>query len=389
MALNRLKGQLAQVDALIKEGVLTGVAAHAARADLERQLLAAVLNPAGAPAAAAAAEPRPSKPPPRLMMLVAAFVLVFGAIGYGVMGNRDGWQVEPGMAGPAEAGAGASHEQVEDMIAKLVKRLEGKPEDADGWAMLGRTYAAQGRAPESMAAFKRVVDLKPKDAQALADYADAMAVVNGRSLDGEPEKLIFQAVQLDPGNVKALALAGTIAFNRSQFADAVVLWERAVRDADPAEEFVRQLQGAIDEARRRGGEAKPGAGPRAAAPVARPAAATAGATVSGRVSIKPAVRSQVSPDDTVFILARAPAGSKMPLAILRKKVSDLPMDFSLDDSQAMSPASALSTASQVVVVVRISKSGTAMPGPGDWQVMSAPVALGAKGIQLELGEPVK
>ncbi len=377
MALDRLKGQLAQLDALIKDGVLTGDAAQAARADLERQVLAVVLNPGSGPDAAAAAEPRP---PRSLVLVVAAFVLVVGAVGYGLMGNRDGWQVAPGMAGPAQVGAGASHEQVEAMIAKLVKRLEGQPDDAEGWAMLARTYAAQGRAPESMAAFKRVVDLQPKDAQALADYADAMAVVNGRSLDGEPEKLILQAVQLDPGNVKALALAGTIAFNRNQFAEAAQIWERAVRDADPAEEFVKQLQGAIDEARRRSGQTAPG--PRAAAPAS-------GATVAGRVTIKAGVRAQVSPDDTVFILARAPTGSRMPLAILRKKVSDLPLDFVLDDSQAMSAATALSTAQQVVVVARISKSGGAAPAPGDWQALSATVAVGAKGIQLEVGEPVK
>ena len=112
-----------------------------------------------------------------------------------------------------------------------------------------------------------MLDLRPDDAQALADYADALAVINNRSLEGEPEQLILKAVKLDPTNVKALALAGTVAFNRGQFADAAALWERAVRDADPQADFVKQLQGAIDEARRRAGGPATGANAAATAPV--------------------------------------------------------------------------------------------------------------------------
>ena len=394
--LDRLKGQLAQIDALIAEGVLTGEAARRARDDLERQLLAAVMQPAaGASATAAklaASTPEP-RPPRSLVLAVTAFVLVVGVGGYAALGNHAGLRVEPGMPGTEAAGHAPDTEQVEAMIAKLVERLKTQPDDAEGWATLGRSYSAQGRHPEALPAFKRVAELRPKDAQALADYADALAVANGRSLEGEPEKLILQAVQLDPKNIKALALAGTVAFNRGQFKEAIALWERAVQDADPQADFVQSLQGAIDEARRRGGapatpatQAAPAAATTAAA---TPAAASPAQSVSGRVTLKPSLRAQVTPDDTVFIFARAPSGSRMPLAIMRRKVSDLPLDFSLDDSQAMSPATALSTVSQVVVGVRITKTGSAVPAPGDLQALSAPVALGTRNIQLEIADAVK
>jgi cytochrome c-type biogenesis protein CcmH len=107
------------------------------------------------------------------------------------------------------------------------------------------------------------------------------------------------------------------------------------------------------------------------------------------VSLGAALKGQVAPEDTVFIFARAPGGSRMPLAILRRKVADLPLEFQLDDSLAMSPAAKLSSATQVVVGARISRSGNAMPSPGDWQVISAPVALGAQGLNLEINEPVR
>ena len=107
------------------------------------------------------------------------------------------------------------------------------------------------------------------------------------------------------------------------------------------------------------------------------------------MSLSAAARAAASPDDVVFIFARAPAGSRMPLAILRKKVSDLPLDFQLDDSRAMSPAAKLSSTPQVIVGARLSKSGSAAPGPGDWQVLSEPVALGARGLKLEIGEALR
>jgi cytochrome c-type biogenesis protein CcmH len=257
--------------------------------------------------------------------------------------------------------------------------------------MLARSYTAQGKHAEALPAYKRVVELKPNDAQALADYADGLAVVNNRSLDGEPEKLIQQALKLDPNNVKALALAGTIAFTRSDFKAAVGDWEKAVAGSDPSSDFTQQLQSALNEARKRAGLPVTEAQANQAAPAApdAPQAASADGAVSGRVELKADVRAKVSPDDTVFIFARPPTGSKMPLAILRKRVADLPLDFRLDDTLAMSPASRISSVPQVVVGARISKSGSAMPAPGDWQTLSAPVKLGTQGLKLEINEAVR
>jgi cytochrome c-type biogenesis protein CcmH len=333
---------------------------------------------------------------------LTGFVVVFAAAGYTWLGNPGGWNVAPGQASPAPDAAGHSSEaaQIEAMVVRLAARLKEKPDDAEGWSMLGRSYNAQNKPAEAMQAYKKAMELRPKDAQAVADYADALAVTNNRSLEGEPARLVMEAVKLDPNNVKALALAGTIAFNQGNYTQAVSHWEGAVRNADPASDFTKQLASALNEARQRAGlppvDALAGLAPSAApsgavaAPAAGPGtpAASGDAVVSGRVTLKPGLQG-VSPDDVVFIFARAPSGSKMPLAILRKKVSDLPFDFKLDDSLAMSPAAKLSSAPQVVVGARVSKSGNAMPAPGDWQALSAPVAVGSRNLQLEIADPVR
>jgi len=107
------------------------------------------------------------------------------------------------------------------------------------------------------------------------------------------------------------------------------------------------------------------------------------------VTLSKALTGKVSPDDTVFIFAKAAQGPKMPLAILRKQVKDLPVAFSLSDDMAMSPQMKLSGFTDVIVSARVSKSGQAMPQPGDWQGQSTPVKLGATQIQIEITEAVR
>ena len=70
-------------------------------------------------------------------------------------------------------------------------------------------------------------------------------------------------------------------------------------------------------------------------------------------------------------------------------MKDLPFDFTLDDSLAMNPAMSLSTAHEVQVGARISKSGNPMPQPGDLQGLTATVAVGAKGLKLEISEAIR
>lgn len=369
---DELTKQLAQLEELGRSGVLPAEQVAKARARLQAELAQAGGD----------AEPAP-RVPARLWAGVAGFVVVFAAAGYAWLGNQAGWQVGPGQPGNAAAVAGGEAAQIEAMVAKLADRLKSKPDDAEGWTMLGRSYSVLGRYDEAVPAFQKVVSLRPRDAQALADLADAVGMRNGRSLEGEPEKLIEQALQVDGKNLKALALAGTVAFQRGDFARAVKHWELAVSLAEPGSDLVNNLQGGIAEARQRGNLL--GASP---APASSPAAAT-GTSVSGRVTLSAALKAKAAPEDTVFVFARAAQGPKMPLAILKKQVKDLPLEFTLDDSLAMSPAARLSSAGQVVVGARISKSGNATPQPGDLQALSAPVAVGASGLAIEIAEEVK
>jgi cytochrome c-type biogenesis protein CcmH len=400
-SLAELRRQIAEIDTLAAQGVLTGEAARARRDELERAVLDAVGRGARDATAAGngSAARRAARPSRALVAGIAVFVLAVGALGYAWRGNREALGVGPGAASAtAAAPHGEADAQIDAMIAQLAERMKTRPDDAEGWSMLARSYTVRGRHAEALAAYRRVVELRPKDAQALADYADGLASSQG-SLDGEPGKLVAQALALDPRNVKALALAGTIAYNRADYAAAAAHWQRAIDAGDPSQDFMRQLRDALADAQRRAGLPVTDAAPAAAdaAPAANKAgdapaatAANANAVVAGRITLADSLRAQAAPDDTVFVFARSAAGgSKMPLAILRKQVRDLPLDFVLDDSLAMSPQARLSSSPQLVVGARISKSGNAVPQSGDLQGTSAPVALGTRDLRIEIGEAVR
>jgi len=382
---DELKTRLTQLDALIAGGVLKGKEARQARSQLEAQLRAAQQAPAAAGG--------PTRPSPRLLAGLGLFALALTVAGYAWLGNPAGWSQTPG-ARPVQAEApadGAAHameaKQFEAMAERLAERLKSRPDDAEGWTMLSRSYAVLGQFDKAVTAYQRVVKLRPDDAQVHADYADALAMANGRKLDGEPERLLKRALELDPDNAKALSLAGTLAFDRGDAATAARHWERALQRIEPGSELAQQLQGALADARQRAGlpaklaEAPAQARAEAAVP-AQPAAV--GAALRVRVSLAPELAAKAAPDDTLFVFARASQGPKAPLAIQRRQVKDLPLELTLDDSMAMNPALKLSSVEQVVVGARISKSGNAMPQPGDMQALSPALKVGGAAVELQI-----
>jgi cytochrome c-type biogenesis protein CcmH len=270
-------------------------------------------------------------------------------------------------------------QQLEVMVERLAARLRESPDDAEGWKLLGRSYAALGRFPESAEAYANAAARDPKDAQLLADFADVLAMARGSAgagnLLGEPERLIARALELDPKNLKALALAGTAAYARRDYAGAAAQWEKMLPLVPPDSEDARAIRANVQEARALAG-----------IPQEKQEASRA---VKGTVSIHSKVKSNASPDDTVFIFARAVEGPPMPLAVQRVKVRELPVAFALDDSMAMAPGMNLSAHPRVVVVARVSRSGSPAAQPGDLQGSSAAVANDASGVAVVIDSVVK
>ncbi len=411
-ALNRdveaLSLQLRQLAALHAGGALTDEQFAASRALIERKLIDALVPQAGGDPAGPTPTPTPARAPMRLTMGLLAFMLAIAAGGYALVGSPRDLAVSPGSnlartgtddAAPADAG-GAPHDltaaQINDMVARLAQRLKTQPDDAEGWMMLARSQVALGQHAQAIDAFAHAERLRPDDASLLADYADALAMAHQRSLEGQPSVLLQRALKADPRNDKALALAGTAAFDRKDYQEAVRYWETLTQVEPAGGPFVDQVRGGIAEARRLAGmpPAEPASVSAASTDratgttVSTRVAPTGNATVTGTVTLAKSLAGRAAPDDVLFVFARAVDGSRMPLAILRKRAKDLPLSFTLDDSLAMSPEATLSSVSKVIIGARISKNGNAMAQDGDLQGLGGAVAVGATGVQVEINEQV-
>ena len=372
--LSVLRDQLGELDADLARGTLTRERYEQSRVELERRVLEEVKPQLPAKAGAATTASVWTAAVLGTLIPVAAVVLYL-AVG-----------TPTAVLPQTSASSGPQHEvtreTLEAMVAKLLAHLERSPEDAQGWTLLARSYYVLGRHAEAARAYDRAVALIPRDADLLADYADALGVAQGRSLQGKPSELVRRALEIDPNHWKALALAGTAAFDRKDYRQAIAYWERLQRVVAPDSEMGRAMEANIAEARELGGIKVAGnAAPKAAA-------APAGARVAGRVSLAQALVGKAAPGDTVFIFARAAGGPPMPLAVLRKQVQDLPVDFALDDSMAMAPSLKLSGFSEVIVGARISRSGSATPQRGDLQGLSKPVKVGATGVAVVIDATV-
>lgn len=358
------RDQLAELERDLAAGALTAVDHAHSRDELQRRLLD--------DSALGTAPPAQARRTHRTTLLLA-IALPLAATGiYAALGAPEALLAQAATRADAHEGKA---DEIERMVASLAARLEKNPADPKGWAMLARSYRALGRQSQAQAAFARIGDSLSQDPLLLAEYADVLATQAGGDLEGKPLQLVTMALQLDPEHQMALSLAATAAYKRKDFAQAASHWQRLLRQLAPESGEAQWLVKTLAEI---GAPAatKPAAAESAAPPEPR--------SLGGIVRMSPELLARVRPTDTVFIFARGLDGSRMPLAVQRALVSDLPLRFKLDDSSAMSAQARLSGAAQVRVEARVSRDGSATPGAGDPIGTSEPVTPGDMRVALTI-----
>ncbi|WP_026600990.1 c-type cytochrome biogenesis protein CcmI [Methylomonas sp. 11b] len=244
-------------------------------------------------------------------------------------------------------------DNVANMVNQLLERLKKQPDDLEGWMMLGRSYIYMQQYQNAADVFAELNKRKPNDPAVMLHYADALAMARNGQMAGEPAELVFQALKLLPEDHTALWLAGMAKAEAGDFAQAIGYWQKLSGLLPADNESQQQLQKMIQMAEAE--QQKP-----------QGAASSAGSVdIQVKVVMDDALKTKVEPQHTVFIYAQAISGPKMPLAIIRKQVSDLPASVVLNDSVAMQPQTHLADLKQLRIVARISKTGNAMSQPGD------------------------
>jgi cytochrome c-type biogenesis protein CcmH len=261
--------------------------------------------------------------------------------------------------------------EINKMVEGLAEKLKTSPDDAQGWLMLGRSYKVMEQHAKAVDAFANAYRLLGDQAEILLLYADALAYANDKNLAGKPTELVFKALALEPGNMNALWLGGMAKAQQGDTATAAKLWKKLVALLPPGSDSQQEIQGLLAKIESEAPQST-------AQSEATQPANVSDAAIAVQVSLAPELQKSTSPGDTVFVYAQALSGPKMPLAIVRKQVSDLPLSVSLTDAMAMMPTMKLSNFSEVKLLARISKSGNAMSQPGDLIGVIEQVALADK-----------
>ncbi|CAN0326285.1 unnamed protein product, partial [Phaeothamnion confervicola] len=276
-----LQDGMAELERDLKSGLLQEQQYQQAREDLERRALEEARAGVTAPQA---------QPHGRRAVAVLAIVIPLCATGlYWKLGTPEGvaWNTVP-------IGGEVTAQQIETMVAQLAVRLQKNPRDGNGWALLARSNFVLQRYPEAANAYARAAELIKDDADLLADYADTVAMTQNRRIDAKVMRIVDAALRIDPMQWKALAMAGSGASERGDYANAIVYWKRLQSRTEPESELGRMLTANIAEAQKLGGIKT----------AAKPAIPSVAGDVRGTVSLSPALAGKAGPADSVFIFPR-------------------------------------------------------------------------------------
>lgn len=311
---------------------------------------------------------------PLIAALIAAPLLAI--VLYSQLGRFDlaDYRVEP-QGGPMG-------QDLQAVIEQLAERLKKDPNDLEGWMLLGRSLSATRQFDRALQAYGFALKLAPDNLDIQALYAQSLAETSEGGLLGKPSEIVAAILQKDPKHPSALWLAGLAAAQKGDAGQAAANWEKLKAQFPADSEQAQQLSQYIAEVQGQSASDEQAPAPQKTA--------TAQKSIRVKVSLADELKNKAAAGDTVFIFARAASGPPMPLAIVRKQVKDLPAEVTLDDSMAMAQGMNLSAFDRLVIGARISKTGNAMPSPGDLQGMTEPTAAeNGKTYAVRIGQELR
>lgn len=324
----------------------------------------------------------------RLSVAVAAVGL--GLLAYTLAPHQSG-ETKPALLAPAGAPWASSTSgtpgtdsavptsqnggDLNTLVKRLADKMERDPNNLDGWVLLAKTYVELRQHAEAARAFESAAKLGALDSMSYADWADVHVMANGRQWDDKARDLVKRALKSDGKNTKALSLAGSEAFDRKRYKEAIEYWQRQ-EALEPDDSIGKRLaRSNIEEAK------AVQSGKLSAKDIPAPDVSSS-VSLSGSVTLDQAFRNKVDGRETVFIIVKAPDGSSPPIAVKKALVTELPYRFQFSDADAMLPGRSISSFSELLVSARISKSGDPAAQPGDLMSNVVRVRPGVSNIQI-------
>jgi cytochrome c-type biogenesis protein CcmH len=331
---------------------------------------------------------------PGLALVIAVFLpmvslLIYMQLGMHAAGEGNVQvqaQAETATETETHPGPG-TQESIAKMVQALADRVNANGGTLEEWTMLGRAYKHMGEYAKSATAFEEAVALNGS-AQLMLEQAEAIAMQHNRRFTPASRTLALKALAQEPDNVNALWFAGVAEFQAGNYRQSIDHLSKLTDVAQSDEEVGKSIKLYISQARDKlaaAGEQVPpmvqfaDASTTSTSPMVARAGATAtntespktstaatGASVQVHVDVSDAVRGKYQGGDTVFVYAKALRGPKMPLAVQRITLDQLPTTVVLDDSMAMMQGMNMSAFGSVMISARLSKSGSAITQSGDY-----------------------
>jgi cytochrome c-type biogenesis protein CcmH len=265
-----------------------------------------------------------------------------------------------------------------DFIRVLQDRLQKKPQNPEGWFMLGMSYVQLDMPQPAQTAFEHAWRQSPDDPRYEMAYAQTRLFGNDGQLDGFTHQLLQDVLQKKPDHEGALVLLGMGAYHAGDYALAVSTLEqlqsvRSARHATGGPAVMHEVDQILADARNKLKQAASGA--------AAPAVAS---RIRVKVQVDRSLAGKFQPGDVVYVFARALNGPPMPVAVVRRTAGELPFTVELDDSQSVMPTHPLSAVPEVAVSARISRHGSPEGQPGDLDAVAVPVRQNGSAQSIEL-----
>lgn len=269
----------------------------------------------------------------------------------------------------------------ETLQEKLEARVKEEPSNLQNWFLLARTAFDLRDYGRSISAYRYILEQEPNAAQVWNELAQVSYVAAGNRFTPDVKSIFDRALSLNPHDSSLLGLAGLGAYESGQFQTAIDYWQQAANGMAAEDPRRATWDNAISRARQAMGQNAP-AESAVASSSEEGAQKADGLALEVNVALAEGV--EVGPNDTVFVYARAWQGPRMPLAIQRLNVSQLPTTVTLTEAMAMQAGMTIASFEQLELVARVSATGNAQAQPGDWQASAGPVPAKSQDKPIDL-----
>ncbi len=273
--------------------------------------------------------------------------------------------------------ASVTEEDLQQFALGLRTKLTSSEDDAIGWTLLGRVYVATNRVESAMDAFERALEIEPDNLETLASYSQVLLMVNQESYLAQAKVYLNRILELDPQNTGALGMLAMAATQQGDTELAIETWQRlktfVPKEApiyQSIEAQIAQLEGDASITTDSLAEQGPLTDVEPSADQAQSAAESddAPVLVSVTVTLDNSLAGKIPQNGFLFVYAQDASGaSRMPAAVVKVPMVELPITVELSDANSVMPTLTLSQLSNVRLVAKISESGNVIKTSGDLQ----------------------